>query len=386
MPQQLINTGTNANDGTGDSLRTAGTKINSNFSELYAKPEYTLPTASTTTLGGIKVGSTLQINPSTSVVNINASLNDLTDVTLQSVLTDQILKFNGIQWVNSPLPVPAVQLNSVTDVTITTPSNGEYLIFNGTQWVNTPPPAFLVQLDNLTDVTIANPSDGQFLKYTGGQWINSVLPTIPVQLDNLTDVTISTPLGGQVLYYNGTQWVNYQLPTFASQLDGLTDVTITSPSIGQGLYYNGTQWVNSAAPLTTAIQLDGLTDVTITSPSNGQVLKFNGTEWVNGTDEGQTGNPFNQSLNTTDDVVFATTTAEEYNLSGAGTPTVESASDMYLSAVGKIKVITTSPFTMATMTTTQRNALVGVENGAIIYNTTDNKFQGFAAGIWVNLH
>ena len=349
MPQQLINTGTNANDGTGDSLRTAGAKINNNFSELYARPEYSLPTASTSILGGVKVGSTLQINPSTSVVNINASLNDLTDVTIQSVLTDQILKFNGIQWVNSPLPVPSVQLNSVTDVTITSPSNGEYLIFNGVQWVNTPPPAFLVQLDNLTDVTIANPSDGQFLKYTGGQWINSVLPTIPVQLDNLTDVTISTPLGGQVLYYNGTQWVNYQLPTSASQLDGLTDVTITSPT-------------------------------------NGQVLKYNGTQWVNGTDAGQTGNPFNQNLNTTNDVQFNTTKSKEYILDGSGTPTLESATNINLSAVGKIKIITRSPLTMATMTTTQRDALVGVENGDVIYNTSTNKFQGRAAGSWVDLH
>lgn len=35
MAQQIINDGTIANDGTGDSLRTAATKINSNFTELY---------------------------------------------------------------------------------------------------------------------------------------------------------------------------------------------------------------------------------------------------------------------------------------------------------------------------------------------------------------
>ena len=35
MAQQNINIGTNANDGTGDPLRTAFNKINANFSELY---------------------------------------------------------------------------------------------------------------------------------------------------------------------------------------------------------------------------------------------------------------------------------------------------------------------------------------------------------------
>ena len=36
MTRQNINTGTSANDGTGDTLRLAGTKINANFAEVYA--------------------------------------------------------------------------------------------------------------------------------------------------------------------------------------------------------------------------------------------------------------------------------------------------------------------------------------------------------------
>lgn len=35
MARENINTGGSANDGTGDSLRTAGVKINNNFTELY---------------------------------------------------------------------------------------------------------------------------------------------------------------------------------------------------------------------------------------------------------------------------------------------------------------------------------------------------------------
>jgi hypothetical protein len=41
-------------------------------------------------------------------------------------------------------------------------------------------------------------------------------------------------------------------------------------------------------------------------------------------------------------------------------------------------------FTLPRLTTTQRNALTAV-NGMVIYNSTDNKFQGYENGGWANL-
>jgi len=38
------------------------------------------------------------------------------------------------------------------------------------------------------------------------------------------------------------------------------------------------------------------------------------------------------------------------------------------------------------MTTTQRNAIATPADGLVIYNTTDNKLQVRAAGVWVDLH
>ena len=38
MAQQILNIGTNANDGTGDNLRTAMIKVNENFTEVFAAP------------------------------------------------------------------------------------------------------------------------------------------------------------------------------------------------------------------------------------------------------------------------------------------------------------------------------------------------------------
>lgn len=45
-----------------------------------------------------------------------------------------------------------------------------------------------------------------------------------------------------------------------------------------------------------------------------------------------------------------------------------------------------TPFRAANMTTTERNALTNTQNGDIIYNTTDNQFQGYRNGAWVNFN
>ena len=45
-----------------------------------------------------------------------------------------------------------------------------------------------------------------------------------------------------------------------------------------------------------------------------------------------------------------------------------------------------STMQLGAMSTATRDALVGTANGMVIYNTTTNKFQGYAAGAWVDLH
>lgn len=45
---------------------------------------------------------------------------------------------------------------------------------------------------------------------------------------------------------------------------------------------------------------------------------------------------------------------------------------------------TTGYVQLHTLTTVQRDALTGV-NGMVIYNSTDNKFQGYENGAWANL-
>lgn len=66
-----------------------------------------------------------------------------------------------------------------------------------------------------------------------------------------------------------------------------------------------------------------------------------------------------------------------------GTPEIVSSTDIVLTAANRVSV-STSPFKVASFTTTERNLLTPA-NGDMIYNTTDNRFQGYQNGAWINL-
>jgi hypothetical protein len=115
MPIQYINTGTAPNQGNGDTLRTAFTKINNNFDVLFnnlavsdtvgeviTHPElqrgiavtynsstqqasFLVNIASTSTLGGVKIGSGITVDPVTGVISaagssFNGNYNNLSNI------------------------------------------------------------------------------------------------------------------------------------------------------------------------------------------------------------------------------------------------------------------------------------------------------------------
>ena len=82
--------------------------------------------------------------------------------------------------------------------------------------------------------------------------------------------------------------------------------------------------------------------------------------------------------------VINTVTAKSFSSTGTGNPSIESSGDINLTAGGAVK-ITSSALRFASFTTAQRDALTPA-NGDVIYNTTTGKFQGRAAGTWVDLH
>jgi hypothetical protein len=69
---------------------------------------------------------------------------------------------------------------------------------------------------------------------------------------------------------------------------------------------------------------------------------------------------------------------------GSGTPEIFSDNEILLTAGTRVE-ITGSPLKMASFTTGDRDLLTAI-NGDVIYNTTLNKFQGYANGTWVDFH
>lgn len=70
-------------------------------------------------------------------------------------------------------------------------------------------------------------------------------------------------------------------------------------------------------------------------------------------------------------------------MSETGDMTVEATA--VVSAVVRTRSVQSEIVELTSMTTTERNALTGVVNGMLIYNSTDAKFQGYQAGSWQNL-
>ena len=81
--------------------------------------------------------------------------------------------------------------------------------------------------------------------------------------------------------------------------------------------------------------------------------------------------------------VTNTVTADRFVATGTETPEISASANLNLTA-GNAVVLTSSPLRLASFTTTERDALAA-QNGDIVYNTTDNKFQGYENGAWANL-
>lgn len=139
-----------------------------------------------------------------------------------------------------------------------------------------------------------------------------------------------------------------------------SNYTIDSDGSGRGIFV-----------LSAADDSDGLTiatGVTVTINSN--------SSWV------LTGGDKNMGL----DAMVATSNQTERTMrTGTIKPTLDETYDIGDSAVvyniGHFKRIGLKP-----VTTAVRDALSGIGNGDLVYNSTTNKFQGYANGSWVDLH
>ncbi len=178
---------------------------------------------------------------------------------------------------------------------------GKFKVGDGTtQWTSLPYAggAESLRLQDLSDVSSTAPNSGEVLKWNGSAWAPAADSTGGGGDGNTTyAISAETATGG----------VNLRLTGSDSSTDDVklaegSNVTITRTDAN-------TITIAATGTGGGASNLDDLGDVVITgTPSNGQVLKYDSGlgVWVNGADStGGGGNPFDQDLNTTDNVQFA---------------------------------------------------------------------------------
>ena len=157
---------------------------------------FTLGIATATSLGGIKIGSNLQIDSSTGVLDAqmnlnNESIEELANVTFNNVTLDasngagKVLAWDQSLQAFAPVDQSgsgggSSTLGGLSDVTITTPSSGQVLKYNGSAWIND------------TDATGAagSISDGDYgditVSNSGATWNIDADTVGPTELANTT--------------------------------------------------------------------------------------------------------------------------------------------------------------------------------------------------------
>ena len=189
-----------------------------------------------------------------------------------------------------------------------------------------------------------------------GQWVQ---PSIPV-VENLLDLNIVDGVDGQVLSTNGQgsfSFINVPAPASILEL-GISDGTSGQVLTANG---DGTFSFQSPAPVSAEVGNFSFAASTIDTTDNSDV------EIV-------------PNLSLGGDLIINT---GEIVSTGSGTPELVSDNEILLTGTTRVSV-TATPLQLASFTTTERDLLIA-QNGDLIYNTTDNKFQGYENGSWVNL-
>ncbi len=220
---------------------------------------------------------------------------------------------------------PTNALDDLSDVIITTPSTDQVLKYNGTDWVNATVPASASSLDDLTDVILTSPSTAQMLRYNGTDWVNATATKSDVGLgnvDNTSDVNKPVSTAQQTALNLKADLAS---PTFTGTVSG-----ITKSMVGLGNVDNtsdANKPVSTATQTALNLKLDITTAASTYQPLDGDLtaiaaLSTNGFAKRTGTNtwsiDTSTYLTSNQSITYTGDATGSGTTAVTLTLANSG--------------------------------------------------------------------
>lgn len=206
-------------------------------------------------------------------------------------------------------------------------------------------------------------------------------------LDVDTHLNTTLAASGEVLSWNGTDydWVaqssgsggsSYNDTDVATYLNGNLDTSIIPDTNAQYDLGNAEYKIRHLYLSDNSIYMG---DAENTLRTSGNTLLFNGEP----VQVGAGGEAYDQSLNTTDDVNFASITTQALTVTGVGDTTITSGADVQLDSPNRVGVLN-SPFRLAHMTNAERDAIIA-QDGDMIYNVEDMNFQVYTQGSWFRL-
>ena len=207
------------------------------------------------TVPGVVIDSTKSLAEVLDEIDIDKSLEDLTDTNINNPSNNQGLIYDEAsgKQVNGTVSTGSTSIEDLNDTTITNPTNGQGLLYDSasSKWVNGNVSGGSSTLSGLTDTTISSPANEQVLTYNGTS-AKQINKTPKSNLYELNDININGKVNGQVLTYNSSsnKQVNSTISVGSTTLSGLTDTTINSPSNGQVLTYSGSKQINSTPSVT----------------------------------------------------------------------------------------------------------------------------------------
>jgi hypothetical protein len=290
-------------DTTGDyvSSLVAGTGISlSNNSGESSTPTISIGQPVATTNSVTFANVTITSNTSTSTLFVDNIEIDPTGAT-----GDQVLKFNGTKFIPG-IASTVASLNDLTDVVINTAVNNQVLRYNGSAWINGAAPA-----GGGVGITYSsNIGDGSSNSYTITHGLNT------------RDITVITRNAASPYEVISARWEAATANTAVIDFSSAIDTDSVRASVFAAVSGEGYEPVPGPA----MVSLNDAGDVTISSATSGEFLKWNGTAWINdtidlGTDT--TGN-YVQSLVAGTGITLTNGTASE-----GGTPTISVTASTY---------------------------------------------------------
>jgi hypothetical protein len=332
MAKQSLNLGTVANDNTGDTLRAGGDKINDNFTELYDA-----------------VGAGGEIR-----------------VTIANAAANQVLRFNGTNFVPADYSTLTSALNvngnsiissSNSNITVTPNGTGNVVLSYGTGTATFNGSTNIVDFSTavyykneyaaLGNAPAAATYPGYFFTVDGDDnpYVNinitaggvgdtrAALLTQYSSIDDLLDVDITTnaPTTNQILKWDGSNFVPADdaagigsINLFAT-VAGDTGSTTANSQTDTLTVAGGTNITTAVSGDTLTINFDGtltttlaaLTDTNVSGITQGDSLYWSGTEWV------VTRSPMTWwEINSNG--------ASDYTFSGPGFPTTQNDPTIYV--------------------------------------------------------